>query len=81
MAAGAVPAIVAALQAHDSAAAVAETACGFLCSIASFPAGKEVCVAAGAVHLLAAAFRIHAGEARQSAYEALKLLGYPEFAV
>ena len=76
MAAGAVPAIVAALKAHSSDAAVAEKASGALFKIAHIPAGKEASVAAGAVPLLAATFSAHAGIARQRAHYALNMLGY-----
>ena len=50
VAAGAVPAIVAALKSHCSVAGVKECALYALRNIAdSSPAGKEACVAAGAV--------------------------------
>ena len=70
-------AVVAALEAHGKfSAAVAEYASGALFNIAHIPAGKEACVAAGAVPLLAATFSAHAGIARQRAHSALIILGY-----
>ena len=69
MAAGAVPALVAALQAHPSVAAVAEHACGALCCIAFDPGGGEAahagaraCVDAGAAPALVAALLAHPSE-------------------
>ena len=60
MAAGAVPAIVASLQAHLSVVAVAQAACGALEFIAIFFAGREACVASGAaVPALVAALKAH----------------------
>ena len=59
VAAGAVPALVAALKAHLSVAAVAEQACWALRNIAAIPAGQEAAVAAGAVPALVAALKAH----------------------
>jgi hypothetical protein len=61
VAAGAVPAIVAALLAHGDVAEVAQFACRALCLIAlTEPAA---CVAAGAIPAIVAALEVHAGVA------------------
>ena len=57
--AGAVSALVAALKAHPSVAAVAEKACGALQRITAFPADREAAVSAGAVPAVVAALKAH----------------------
>ena len=68
LAAGAVPALVAALQVHGGSAGVAEQACKALMRFAiEYAPGKEVCVAAGAVPVIVAALTAHTGSAVDAA--------------
>jgi hypothetical protein len=77
--AGAVDALLAALKVYAHLEAVAEQACGALLNIGwANPANRAAMVDAGAVPLLAAAFRGHVGLARQMAHEALERLGFTD---
>jgi hypothetical protein len=63
VAAGAVPALVAALTTHAGEAGVCRAACGALCNIVKSDEAAAACVAAGAVPAIVAALEAHAGEA------------------
>jgi hypothetical protein len=69
---------VEALRAHPSVAAVAEHVCGALWNISGLPAGKVASVSAGAVPVLAAAFKTHEGKVREFAHGALSNLGFSD---
>jgi hypothetical protein len=73
--AGAVPALVAALQTHGSVLAVAECACRALASIASTPAGQEACASGGAVPPIVAALSTHSTGSQDTAKHACMALG------
>ena len=78
-AAGGILALAMALERHTASAGVCKQVSGALVSLAlSSPQRKASIVAAGAIPLLAAAFRTHGGRAKAWAHEALKTLGYDD---
>lgn len=64
LAAGAAPAVMAALRAQAGSVEVCFFACRAVAQLSQLYAGEEACVAAGAVPALTAALRNHAGEAK-----------------
>ncbi len=79
MAASGVDALLAAMTAHTSSAAVCEQSTGALWSLIYDSAERRSAVeCAGFVPLLAAAFRNHDGDARYEAHLVLETLGYTD---
>jgi serine/threonine protein kinase len=68
VAAGAVPAVTAALQAHPGAAGVAQYGCRALAVFAQRASGLDACVASGAALAVAAALKTHEGVADVAKY-------------
>ena len=75
MAAGAVPALAAVLEAHAGVAGAAQYACLALATISATSAGSRAGMSIGAMPHIAAALKLHAGEAGVAEAAALALSG------